>query len=906
MLSSFQLIFIFFIYFNSINSLSITTMDKHLRRTFSNISNSAWLLICFTLIGLLSSCDSRSNYYQPSKEIVNALESGSEALSFCQDGQDSFYVLLVETYELDTKLDSVLFQNNIDKLKQAFDDQYLTEIKAKYYGLLSKSKHETNERIDHLKKSYSYYSDLNSPDQEEPLSLIINHYSNEGDVDSTLKYANTLDQKIKDSVLELSFENQDLLGGIYRNSLLYSKSLDHVDVKIDLVKQSENIDSLLLSQEYFKKGILCFNLHEFELSEDNYRLASKFLPKDNNQEKLHLISNQLLNLINAQEFDKADLVFAQFEELEQTNLVQFRKFKLRGMQYYKMAEDSVAVEYFNKASLVSKNSAIDSLEILDAQVTWIESLFYLGDLMGVEKVLTEVEESYDLTDLSNLLTNPVLQNMIVSKLRFQSELANNRTDIHLLEQVVENINVLSDKIDQYSFHTNEEDTNNLNQVYLQIYGLKFLNLFRLHSLLPNNGFDINLLQSVEREKGLNIFFRKHDKFSGQQSKLLDLYEKYTQTMFNEDDNVRAIRDSLTKLSPIFGDLLFGDGKYFLKQAKQYCALSNSTILEFITTYRGDWVLQIDEFDIKVYELEKTSSINNYDSLITKIDTAFNTLNKNLYNDYFKPIEPFIKTENVVIVSESLIDNISFGSFVSDITHDYLVNDYNFMRAYSIKNLLLELNDTPNWNATNKMIAYSYSNIETIKAQSDQEHKELQSAYEECLQLKNKFASQVDLISGMESTKDHFLKEGLQYGLIHLAMHGSGNENSVKKNHIFFRGENPETRILNSEEIEDLKLNNSLLVLNACQTNAAREIVNQGNQSMARSFAAAGVQNIITSTIPIDDKSSQKLILEFYQELKKGKPISMALTNAKRYYLNSKIADAFKHPYYWSSMNHYSN
>lgn len=184
--------------------------------------------------------------------------------------------------------------------------------------------------------------------------------------------------------------------------------------------------------------------------------------------------------------------------------------------------------------------------------------------------------------------------------------------------------------------------------------------------------------------------------------------------------------------------------------------------------------------------------------------------------------------------------------------------------------------------------------------------ELFNAYEECLSIKKTLGEKCKIVSGFESTKQHFLTNANKYNLIHLAMHGSGDNKSIKQNHLYFRGKSEKEITLNSDEIENLNFNTKLLVLNSCQANSARTIVNQGNFSMARSFACTGVSNIVTSNWSINDGASSQLITNFYQQLLSGHEINEALCFAKRSYLSELQNSNLSDPYYWSSHQLYIN
>jgi CHAT domain-containing protein len=73
---------------------------------------------------------------------------------------------------------------------------------------------------------------------------------------------------------------------------------------------------------------------------------------------------------------------------------------------------------------------------------------------------------------------------------------------------------------------------------------------------------------------------------------------------------------------------------------------------------------------------------------------------------------------------------------------------------------------------------------------------------------------------------------------------------------------------------------------------------EGIISLARAFILAGSKSIVTSLWAVNDASTQKLMVSFYSNLKKGMSKDQALTAAKRSYLKNFSPAA--HPYYWAS------
>ncbi len=81
--------------------------------------------------------------------------------------------------------------------------------------------------------------------------------------------------------------------------------------------------------------------------------------------------------------------------------------------------------------------------------------------------------------------------------------------------------------------------------------------------------------------------------------------------------------------------------------------------------------------------------------------------------------------------------------------------------------------------------------------------------------------------------------------------------------------------LNSSEILTLKLSADLAVLSACDTGRGT-ITGDGVLGLSRAFAVAGVPTVVVSLWQVPDKATEKLMTQFYTQLKSGKPKAQAL------------------------------
>ena len=93
----------------------------------------------------------------------------------------------------------------------------------------------------------------------------------------------------------------------------------------------------------------------------------------------------------------------------------------------------------------------------------------------------------------------------------------------------------------------------------------------------------------------------------------------------------------------------------------------------------------------------------------------------------------------------------------------------------------------------------------------------------------------------------------------------------------------------------------MVILSACKTSQGELKKGEGIMSIARGFTNAGAQSIVSSLWDINQKSSNELIFEFYNNLNGKVSKSTALKNAKLTYLEKHKNTSEASPYYWSSI-----
>lgn len=138
-------------------------------------------------------------------------------------------------------------------------------------------------------------------------------------------------------------------------------------------------------------------------------------------------------------------------------------------------------------------------------------------------------------------------------------------------------------------------------------------------------------------------------------------------------------------------------------------------------------------------------------------------------------------------------------------------------------------------------------------------------------------------------------------IIHFATHGIVNSNHPGLSGVVLSLVDEEGRVrdgfLRLNDIYNLRLNSSLVVLSACETALGKEIRGEGIVGLTRGFMFAGTPSVVASLWRVEDKATADLMKLFYRGmLKDGLTPSEAIRSAQSAMIARKGSG---HPFYWA-------
>ena len=134
------------------------------------------------------------------------------------------------------------------------------------------------------------------------------------------------------------------------------------------------------------------------------------------------------------------------------------------------------------------------------------------------------------------------------------------------------------------------------------------------------------------------------------------------------------------------------------------------------------------------------------------------------------------------------------------------------------------------------------------------------------------------ITGAQGTKAAIVQKMPQASIIHLATHGLLDDVRGLGSAIALAPSGNDDGLLTAEEIFDMKLQASLVVLSACNTGEGR-ITGDGVIGLSRALISAGVPSVIVSLWAVPDAPTSELMQAFYQNLQQNPNKAQALRQA---------------------------
>ena len=359
------------------------------------------------------------------------------------------------------------------------------------------------------------------------------------------------------------------------------------------------------------------------------------------------------------------------------------------------------------------------------------------------------------------------------------------------------------------------------------------------------------------------------------------------------------------------------------------ALNDSTILvQYIEgkTAIYQFIIQKDTLAVrKIFWKTYKSTVLKYYKHFTDVrlqqhlqSGGYKDFCRTAYELYYKLMhhELLSKGKRIVIIPDGLLNYIPFETLLTEVPIEnvhtvdfpslaYVLNEKQIAYNYSSSLWLHEIGAirTPvNNEILGMATTYKAEKVLSFRAQKLQrlrtDLKIREGVQAELDSLSKKYAG--DFYVDRYATEYYMKDYASDYGILHLGVYAMIDSSFPEYSGLVFTEDayEEEDNILTTNEIKQLNLNASMVVLGDCQTGYGAYHRGEGIMNLGRSFIYAGSPSVVLSLWEQDATYSATILDYFYENLKQKLDKDAALRRAKLKYLkNAKGLEA--HPTYWA-------
>ncbi len=454
------------------------------------------------------------------------------------------------------------------------------------------------------------------------------------------------------------------------------------------------------------------------------------------------------------------------------------------------------------------------------------------------------------------------------------------------------------------------------------YWLNYKNSILTYNMLVNLAEEIPELKEILSDlRFINIQIANIEKSLYKSQNLDDRKRKYLKTELEKLREKRKKLQAKVKLElekhQLYDKVRFikvDDIKYFISKDTLYIDFAyfeGTGYYAFTVDKQGNIKLhfignadeidrKIDKFreavrDLAVATKQNRKDINLYIRNLKKVSSE-------IYQTLFSGVEEIKNYDNLVISPHGYLVFIPFEALYNPKTEKYLVEEKNISyiptaKAFTFLNRENQKNRKVFVFAKSKFKGGKFINDENLNkpvSEFVRSYPKIDLSFtidetkyiEEILKDRYKVISFID----REATFDRFTKiKEAKY--IHIATHGVFDEKTENPlNQFYLVLDKP----VYPRDVLGMDLKGTDLVfLSACETGKIGNIKHLTFSGMIEAFYIAGAKDVIITLWEISDKATPELVKEFYKNLKTGKSVKEALTEAKRKFIKQN-----KNPYYW--------
>ncbi len=557
-----------------------------------------------------------------------------------------------------------------------------------------------------------------------------------------------------------------------------------------------------------------------------------------------------------------------------------------------------AIRQFEKGLLTSEQSWLDSIQIETqkpkAILLNVKSSYFLKKEKSpefIKKSIARLEEAIELVERRK--TNIHSEQDIRLLISDNQELYNfvKQLDLKLFE-------LTGDKkcIESILIHHESAVFNRLRSRLQQFDNIRFADI-PVELQTQELQLKTNLTQSLQiGTEGLGTYLQAHLAWEDFLQSLKEKYPTYYQFRYgNYQTTIDEIQKSIPKGSTLIRYLLVG----------------NNLIAVVMNTHQQQLV-KLDYSMVEKHIDELSFHWNEPAKTLSLLHT--------LYQKLWQPLEKYIATQNITIIQDGPLFNLSFELLTPNLLSGYeefasgsLLAKYSI--GYHFHSQLLK----PRTNQ--RLFRSNY--VAFAPVFSDKMKTDYLLSVDDSLYLDRTYLNLVpqpftrELVGKMwqtlggkafvenQSTLGNFIKYATNNRILHIGTHAESNNISPDFSKLIFSKTNKPIGLERGNElyaldIYNLNLQSQIAVLTACETGKSTIAPGEGMLSLAHAFTYAGSESLLVGIWKIDEKASSQITEVFFQKLAEGMDKATSLKEAKLAYLSGARGRSLS-PEFWAGL-----
>ena len=263
------------------------------------------------------------------------------------------------------------------------------------------------------------------------------------------------------------------------------------------------------------------------------------------------------------------------------------------------------------------------------------------------------------------------------------------------------------------------------------------------------------------------------------------------------------------------------------------------------------------------------------------ETAYRPLLRQLYDELIAPVAralPGPRARPLVIEPHGPLWLLPFAALLEPDGETWFGDRYALLHAPSAA-VLDGIRRMGDFGAREDLSAFLVGNPAMPRIPGRDEFIPLPGAEAEVTQIADLFLVRARVLAGTRATKEAVLSDLPRHGVLHLATHGSAEDEDPLRSFLVFSGTGAEGLLL-AEEVMVLSLPADLVVLSACESGLGR-VSGEGVLGLSRSFLWAAAQSVVVSLWNVADRATADLMTVLYRRYLAGdqKPAALQTGHA---------------------------